>query len=132
MGISLKDYITKLKEIEAPMNSVYHYFKEEIDTLLLQTYDQGQNPYQQYWAPRLRPYGWAILNKTGKQRNSFKTTISKGTFTITNTAPYAKYHQDGTKYMAQRKIIPDEGMPKQWEAPLEDYFSMTLQEYLEA
>lgn len=132
MGVSLKDYIEKLKEIDAPLQSIYYYFKEEIDLLLLQTYDQGQDPYQNYWAPRTRSYFWAIENKTGKQRNSFKTTVSNGNFTISNTAPYAKYHQDGTKYMAQRKLIPDTTLPKQWEAPLEDYFSMTLQEYLEA
>ena len=131
MAITLQQYINKLRDIDAPMQSVFYWFKEEIDRLLLTTYDAGQDPYKLQWNQRKAFYAWPILNKTGKQRDSFKTSVSGDTFTITNTAQYAKYHQYGTKFMDMRKILPEGELPEEWQEELEGYFQETLSFYLQ-
>ena len=51
---------------------------------------------------------YKILRDTGQLLNSLNYNISGGNINIGYSVPYAKYHQTGTKHMAQRKILPTE------------------------
>ncbi len=135
--MDLQAYIDKLREIDAPMQKVFYAYKKEILELLQQTFSNQQDPYQVKWVARRHYYPWPILDKTGNLKESFKVRIARDTFTISNEAindrgiAYASYHQYGTKYLPVRKIIPQVDLPEHWLPRLEDYLSMTLQEYLE-
>lgn len=138
MGIEdFAAYIEKLKEIDAPMQSVYYWYKQEIKTLLLETYTNQEDPYQQKWDERKRYYPHPILDATGNMKGSFKVRVSGNSFTISNEArndngiAYASYHQYGTQNLPVRKVIPDVEIPEQWKDRLEDYLLMKLQQYLE-
>ncbi len=56
---------------------------------------------------------YRILRDTGQLLNSLNYSISGNEIRIGYAVPYAKYHQFGTKKMAQRKILPtkDEEIP---------------------
>jgi len=49
---------------------------------------------------------YKILRDTGQLLNSLNFTTSGNKISIGYSVPYAKFHQNGTKYMPQRKILP--------------------------
>ena len=49
---------------------------------------------------------YKILRDTGQLLNSLNYNISHNGIIIGYSVPYAKFHQHGTKKMAQRKILP--------------------------
>jgi phage virion morphogenesis protein len=51
---------------------------------------------------------YKILRDTGQLLNSLNTSITGNNIKIGYSVPYATFHQHGTKYMAQRKILPTE------------------------
>ena len=64
---------------------------------LLKTFDmnfdsQG-NTLGAPWKPRLEPYGWPLLQKTGLMRHGFGAAFGTDFVTLYNGAPYFKYHQ---------------------------------------
>lgn len=60
------------------------------------------------WVPRKQNYSWPILQKTGAMRGSFAAEVSSDTATLTNWAPYFKYHQSNQP----RKKLPRRIMMK--------------------
>lgn len=53
-------------------------------------------------ASKSRKYIGQPLERTGKMRNSFVASVGKNQVTITNSAPYFKYHQSS----APRRVLP--------------------------
>lgn len=64
------------------------------------------DPDGQPWAPWSPDYqGNSLLNLTGRMRGSFQAQVGAKTLHVENTAPYAKYHQHGTRKMPARPIL---------------------------
>lgn len=65
--------------------------------LMLKTFDMNFNSeggtLGMPWKPRLEPYGWPILQRTGLMRRSFGAAFGTDFVTLFNSAPYFKYHQ---------------------------------------
>jgi hypothetical protein len=135
--VELRDYIEQLRQIDAPMQSVFYWFKQEVIKLLQETYNAQRNPYGQRWVERQQFYPHPILDRTGIMKGAFKIRMSGDTYSISNEArnengiAYASYHQYGTKYLPIRQVIPEVEVPEHWKAVLEDYFAAKIQEYLE-
>jgi phage gpG-like protein len=85
------------------------------------------DPYGMPWAPRKdqkykggKRTGHKILQDTLQFKSGFVTAgVNKSGFTITNDTPYGGFHQHGTRYMAQRSVVPrtGEGLGT-WQEPL--------------
>jgi phage gpG-like protein len=58
-----------------------------------------------------------LLVLTGAMRKSVNVKSSASEFTVGFGQKYAKYHQEGTKKMLQRMLVPtdDKGLPDEWE-----------------
>lgn len=59
-----------------------------------------------YAAQKLRRWGdTTILIASGKMKGSYESKTGPLSLLIQNTAPYAKYHQKGTRKMPQRLLM---------------------------
>lgn len=86
----------------------------------------GADPYGETWAP-LAPATLAKgrtpppLTDTGAMRESLRVSVTE-TAIVASIASPAGYHQDGTKYMPARPVLPDyaRGLPDAWRASITD------------
>ena len=72
--------------------------------------DDKFDPDGQPWEPWSQSYadsgqGVALMHRTGRMVKSFRSKASSKRVTIRNIAPYAKFHQGGTKKMPARPIL---------------------------
>lgn len=72
--------------------------------------DDKFDPDGEPWAPWSQSYeesgrGLSLLENTGRLRKSFRVKSSTRTMTVENRAPYAKYHQRGTRRMPARPFM---------------------------
>lgn len=89
-----------------------------IEALIQEQFHTSTDPRGQRWAPRTRSYPWELLFKTARMFGAFLVTDEGGRLRIENTAPYARFHQDGTRKMVARKILPDRYLSPKWRAEL--------------
>ena len=82
-------------------------------TFIQDEFEGEKDPYERAWKPLAYRRG-KILEKTGTLRSSFTVAFGERSFTISNTASYAGFHQAGTKRMPKRRILPDLGVPRRW------------------
>lgn len=71
------------------------------------------------WAPLkfstiFRKGSSTILVDKGRMRNTLITATTASTVTISSAAPYAQYHQSGTRRMPQRKVIEITSQDETW------------------
>lgn len=86
----------------------------------------GADPYGETWAP-LAPATLAKgrtpppLTDTGAMRESLRVSVTE-TAIVASIASPAGYHQDGTRYMPARPVLPDyaRGLPDAWRASITD------------
>lgn len=93
-----------LKSFREPLADSTKLLKKTFDT----NFNTKGSTIGEPWQPRKRQYPWAILQKTGKMRKSFRDRISSFQAEIFNTAPYFKYHQSNKP----RKKLPRRVMMK--------------------
>jgi phage gpG-like protein len=61
------------------------------------------------WSQRKKDTKKPLLYDTGDMKKSFTVAYPvKGEFTVSNTAEYSKYHQEGTDKMPKRPILYDD------------------------
>ena len=83
-----------------------------------------RNPYGLSWAPLQRtrardrraaaravargktPRGGKILQNTGRMRSSVNYQLTGNGFRVSIPVNYATFHQDGTRFMVQRMLVP--------------------------
>lgn len=87
-----------------------------------------QDPYGAAWAPLKRDRArnkkaakkngksskGKILRDTGRLANSITGRASSNQVVVGTNVEYAAYHQYGTRYMADRRILPMMQFPKAW------------------
>ena len=86
----------------------------------------GADPYGETWAP-LAPATLAKgrtpppLTDTGAMRESLRVAVTETAIVASLENP-AGYHQDGTRYMPARPVLPDyaRGLPDAWRASITD------------
>ena len=81
---------------------------DEIAELLLasvqRNFDEEGRPDR--WDPRVEPTGsWPLLNKTGNLIASLGTDINGDIVSVTNSASYAGYLNEGTEKMVARPFL---------------------------
>lgn len=83
--------------------------------LILEGFEAGADPYGKAWAGVERD--GIPLNDTGRLKGSwFVAGANAAGFVISSNAPYAQYHQSGTKRITARMMVPRGGaLPKAWD-----------------
>lgn len=137
--MEIKAYLDALKSKQAPMTEIMRALRFELLSLTIESFDKEQTPEGQKWATWIPPYqsgSGKILNDTGKMRNSFNATSRGNQLYISNNRTndqgksVAKYHQDGTKKMVARRLLPDKNnLPPEWQTKIEDIVFEIFQEY---
>lgn len=88
-----------VKDFTAPLTASVAEVKRSIDL----NFDEAGAIFESGgWIPRKQLYNWPILNKTGKMKGSFTTSMTNTEAKIGNSADYFKYHQSNQS----RKKIP--------------------------
>jgi hypothetical protein len=100
----------------------------QLDRLVRQQFANGTDPYGRPWAP-LKPATLARgrrpppLTASGRLAAGTGVKVRPGkraglVFKI--GAPYGTFHQTGTRYMQARRILPQQGLPREWRRILTD------------
>jgi phage virion morphogenesis protein len=89
------------------------------DRRLQDTQSAGQDPYGRTWEP-LATGEPSFLRQTGDLENSRNWEAGQGYARIGFGAHYAKFHQTGTSKMPRRRLVPDRGLPGDWDQEISD------------
>jgi len=98
----------KLNKISGEIKDLKPAFTEMKSLLIAElrrNFDTKGSSFGTPWAARKYPYAWAILQKTGKMKNSWQDIVTSHSMIIFNTTPYATYHQHGTRHLPARPIV---------------------------
>ena len=98
----------------------------EIFETIDSTFTLGADPYGETWAP-LAPATLAKgrtpppLTDTGAMRESLRVSVTQDAIVASLESP-AGYHQNGTRYMPARPVLPDygRGLPDAWRQAITD------------
>lgn len=86
---------------------------QEAMRLLADGFRRERDPYDRPWQKLKRREG-KILRDTGRLRNSFFARAFPLGFKITSSVGYAKYHQDGTRHVPRRMMLPSGQLGQVW------------------
>jgi phage virion morphogenesis protein len=125
-----KEFFAKLDRLIAKASDLSPVMQETGEYMLLQLregFESESDPYGAAWAPLAastlrQKKGTSILNDTGTMMGTLAYVAGGNQVEAGVNTFYAKYHQFGTVKMPQRKIVPDEGAPPEWEGEIEDIF----------
>lgn len=98
-----------IKKVSSIPGLIEEAIKEQQDKILEEVkgnFRKGKDPNGKTWKP-LKSGKPATLYKTGHLYSSYDVVSNKNFIKIQNTAPYAKFHQNGTKYLPRRQVVPD-------------------------
>lgn len=113
----LNAFANKLAGAPRLLLDISRNLAEESLTLAAEGYRAARDPYGAAWAPRKRGGGGrALLVRTGAMRNSASVVAAtKRYFTIAYTMAYARFHQNGTRRMPRRSVLPrGSRLPGSW------------------
>lgn len=98
------------------LGQLSHALADEALQLIQAGFANQADPYGKAWAPLKRREGM-ILSDTGRLRGSVTVNSSPGEIRLRGTASYGTFHQNGTRYMPKRQILPNDGdLPGSWRA----------------
>jgi phage gpG-like protein len=117
---------------------------------VMDEFRESRDPYGNAWAPvqRNRRRDRAARNRriarglavkadkplldTGRLRGSTGYSVRGAQVRVFLTANYASYHDQGTRRIKQRQILPSEGrLPAKWEKAIEKEAKRTLDEHFQ-
>jgi len=97
---------------------------------LNKTFSKGQNPYGRRWRPRKTARSNPILNETGALKGSASAQSRGATsFGVKYTDFKARYHHNGTRNIAARRLLPASGrLPSRWKKRFQVVFKRRFRE----
>lgn len=90
MSVALGVVAESLKDFSAPLGQVGHDLLKSFD----QNFESRGALFESGgWAPRKDNNPWPLLERRGDMRSEFRSDVESDSVTLTNDAPYFKYHQ---------------------------------------
>jgi hypothetical protein len=114
----LGDFRVKLKKPHEMLRTASRDMHEEVKGLIDEGFAKRRDPSGKKWARRKRRYPWPILNKTLALRKSWTGTSNQHGFGFRSSIFYSRFHQEGTRYMTDRKQVPERALPTKWRVRL--------------
>lgn len=120
----IAEMVTRLERLAAPsfMDTVKRRATIEILTLLAREFAAAVSPFGVAWAP-LKYRKGTPLTKTGAMRDNATVYPTGSGIRIEFAAPYAVFHQYGTKNMPARPMLPKGELPKAWTDKINQAFT---------
>jgi phage gpG-like protein len=115
-GFAVLDRLSKqLAKSPSILRAVAKNMAEEALDLVAQGFADERDPYGIPWAP-LKVRQGKILQDTARLKRSWhRKRIDAAGFTIGSGVSYASFHQEGTRRLPPRKMVPDAGnLPPRW------------------
>ena len=114
LGAKLNDFKKPLTEIGHQLTDYYSGPAFDSEGSAFGTpWAQLSPATQVYKSKHFGAYASLPLMATGKMRSSFRSQASSMSLTISNTAPYFKYHQLGTSKLPRRRMLGADSDVKQ-------------------
>lgn len=98
----IRDFENRWKhsqDLSKPLEDFANYFEQEIQ----RNFESSGSSFGS-WARRKKAYSHPILRKTRRMQKGFTHTTRPREVEFTNTAPYFKFHQLGTRKLPVRKM----------------------------
>ncbi len=121
-----RDLADRLAELEDIPSRIAAEVADEINESLINEFDSGVNAYGNAWKPLLpqtvrRKRGDArILRRTDALSAATRAVPTSGAGIEIQSLDYGSFHQNGTKRMVARKILPDGStLPPAWSDAIE-------------
>ena len=92
---------------------MYRILGIKAEQLIVAGFQNSTDPYGEPWKPLKYRTGQPLVD-TGVLRRSFGVSPTGGYVDVVSGVKYGIYHQKGDG-VPQRKIVPDDGVPKKWE-----------------
>jgi hypothetical protein len=98
------------------MRAVSEAMGKRVRGLISEGFDERRAPDGKAWKKREQQKPWSLLEKTGKMRRGWRVIVSAKGMKTTNRFPHTKFHQDGTRNMVARPMVPRKGqrLPEKW------------------
>ncbi|HMI91566.1 MAG TPA: hypothetical protein VK509_09400 [Polyangiales bacterium] len=95
---------------------------EEMLGLTVERFRIESDPYGRRWKPKQRPDGRKTLSgKTSRLKNGWHIVRCDGSgWMIAPSVGYAVFHQDGTRRMVRRMMVPNAAMPRAYQKALQE------------
>lgn len=91
--------------------------------LVAEEFGHEQDPFGNRWAPKKKDDGRPILRgETNRLVSWRKAFVNQHGYRIASKAPYAKYHQYGTRKMVARPMVPNRRLPARWASEFRGVF----------
>jgi hypothetical protein len=92
--------------------------------LVAEGFSREADPFGNRWAPKKRDDGRRILRgETNRLIQFRKQFVNQHGFRVTSLAPYARYHQSGTRRMVARPMVPrGNRLPAKWSSEFRGVF----------
>lgn len=136
----LRSFARRISTSDEALLRAAERIRKEFLILIDEGFRDKVNPVGQKWKPRKawysaylarggRPY--PLMNKTLKLRHGFWVKVQKlgPKIVIGNDAPYTGFHQDGTRYMVARKMVPDQRLSPKWRSRINKILGEALAEH---
>jgi phage gpG-like protein len=99
--------------------------------LVAETFGREADPFGNRWKPRKHDTGRPLLRgKTSRLVTWRKQFVNQHGYRIASAAPYAKFHQDGTKRMPARRMVPNGRLPAKWASEFRGVFVSRMRQIL--
>ena len=110
----------RMLEIAAPL----------IEAQVSARFDEGRSPAGEEWAARKEEPrdGHPLLDATGKMRGSMAVSPVGEALVIANGDAEAQYHDEGTKSVPRRPLVPRTEMPDEWHRILRSAWELAVRE----
>lgn len=128
----LREWQDKTKDSSKLLRTLTKNVGETLVSLVRDGFEGEHDPYGSPWEA-LKERSGRILQDTGRLRNSWhQSGATNDSVTVSASADYAGYHQNGTSKMPARPMVPREGaLPPKWadevkataQDVLDDYFN---------
>lgn len=114
-NVAIDDLIDDLDTLFDDVNDAIQTLGDDWTERLKRTHQQAEDPYGQRWKPRKNQHPHPPLIKSGRMLGSYSSKANKKSITISNNASYSSYHDQGTKTIDKRPLLPDDrGVPEEW------------------
>ena len=116
----LRSLSQKLNNLTPLMSKIGQLAVEQLD----KTYAAESDPYGKAWAPLAastlqQKTGSAILIERGSLNSSVGYQASGDEAQVSYSDKKAKWHHNGTSRMPARPLVPENGIPSEWEPAIE-------------
>lgn len=125
----LRDFQRKTEQAPRVLEVISKNLAEQTVELVRQGFEHESDPYGNDWAP-LKYRDGRILQDSGRMRDTWHwEDVSARGYTVAPGVDYAVYHQDGTRTIPARPMVPDQDLPDDWKRALSDIATRILSDH---